>query len=103
MDMENFIGPWCSVLASLEENDDKKVSFFGLLAAIKENPQAALPHFKYFANAVASWTVPSASLKEEFIGIFHAYSQQLEPPVWQALLDTIDEEDMQILLQHEFL
>lgn len=97
--LHNFIGPWCMLLASLQEDEDKKSSFFGLLSAIQHNPEAVLPEFSRFAFAVASWGAPSNSLRQAFIDIFAAYQQQLGPEVWDTLLKTVNEEDLVVLEQ----
>jgi transportin-1 len=99
VDLQNFIEIWCQVLASLEEDDDKKTSFFGLLDAIRTHPEAVLPHFNVFANSVASWALPSTSLRTAFVDIFAAYQEQLGPQQWDDLLKMVNEEDLVILQQ----
>lgn len=98
-DLQNFIGQWCLLLASLEEDEDKKTSFFGLLSAIRANPEAVIPEFHKFAYAVATWGVPSNSLRQAFVDIFAAYQQQLAPEVWDHVLKTINDEDLVVLQQ----
>jgi len=99
VNVENFVAPWCALLASMDEDDDKKSSFFGLLEVVRTNPEPILQHFDAFANAVASWAVPPNSLKGAFIEIFQAYQHQLGLQVWQQVLGTIQEEDLVILQQ----
>lgn len=99
IDLENFIEPWCVILASLEEDDEKKISFFGLLDTIRVNPEAVLPHFRHFAHAVASWSLPPTSLHPAFTDIFRAYQEQLGPDVWDTIMKTVNEEDHVVLQQ----
>lgn len=96
-DLEQFVEPWCDLLGGMEDNEDKKYTFFGLLAVIKENPGAVLPKFNNFAKALASWIEPSAQLKDAFSEILAAYRQQLHPDVWNQVLATVSDETLEIL------
>lgn len=99
VNLENFLGPWADLITNLEENDDKKQTTFGMLAAVRENPEAALQCFDKFAAAVASWSLPPNALREGFIDIFAAYSQQLGPEVWPQVLKGIDDDSRNVLEQ----
>ena len=101
-DLRNFVGSWCVVLADLDEDEDvndKEMSFFGLLSAVRVNPEAVLPDFNRFAYAIASWGAPENALRQAFIDILEAYQQQLGPDIWDQVCKTIDGTSLAVLQQ----
>jgi hypothetical protein len=64
--LSTFIRQWCISLRNIRDNEEKDSAFKGVCIMIAANPSGVADDFAYFCDAIASWTTPSAELKDMF-------------------------------------
>ena len=69
--LNTFILPWCHSLRALKDNPEKESAYLGICALIQLNPQAVIPSFVYWADAIVSWNDPSQTLKNSFVHVLN--------------------------------
>ena len=85
-----FVRPWCTSLRlaflamedllysrNIRDNDEKESAFRGMCLMVGLNPGGVVQHFLFFCDAVASWTNPSAELKDMFEKILGGFKDQV--------------------------
>jgi hypothetical protein len=83
--LEEFIVPWCNSLRCVRDDGEKESAFKGLCTIINANPQAAIKHLTYIADAIASWDHPKPELAQAFAHILQSFKGALAPDAWRAV------------------
>ena len=62
---------------NIRDNEEKESAFRGMCLMVSLNPGGVVQHFLFFCDAVASWTNPSAELKDMFQKILGGFKDQV--------------------------
>eukprot|EP00045_Choanoeca_perplexa_P015656 m.200051 g.200051 ORF g.200051 m.200051 type:complete len:892 (+) comp17049_c0_seq1:98-2773(+) len=82
--LPTFFKKWCIILRQVEDNDEKESAFSGICNALEINPQAALPAFLLFCDAVNRFREPSEELIQRFGTILRGFKSAVGPS-WDVM------------------
>jgi hypothetical protein len=82
--LEQFLDPWCVVLAKMPDDVEKESALKGLFSLCQAQPNVILKHVVRVALAVVSFSEPTDVLRNSFNQFFTMIRKAMPPQQWDT-------------------
>eukprot|EP00286_Rhodomonas_abbreviata_P022521 CAMPEP_0181303378 /NCGR_PEP_ID=MMETSP1101-20121128/8524_1 /TAXON_ID=46948 /ORGANISM="Rhodomonas abbreviata, Strain Caron Lab Isolate" /LENGTH=900 /DNA_ID=CAMNT_0023408943 /DNA_START=172 /DNA_END=2874 /DNA_ORIENTATION=- len=100
--LNQFVQPWCRVLAGIRDDKEKEQSFRGMLKMVLINPQGCIDSFEYLVLSLDSWNIDKMppDLRKELASMLAWFKQNLQQAgQWEAIYARVPAEVQQKMVQ----